>query len=677
MRRMLVLVGVLGTLVVVSSAHAAPTWISRVGLNGDGSNASSGFMARPSGDGSRVVFETFATNLGGGAVGTTALSKAYLKDTSTGQLTLVSNREQQPNTVANDLVRHGDVAISGDGRWIAFASFATNLVPGFVNANSATDADVYLYEVATGDLTLVSHAAGAPLTTSSNSSETPSLSHDGRYILYASNSTNLVPGFVNGNGSGYDAYRYDRVTGTTQLVTRTAATPTAGLNGGLGDASISPDGGFAVVESFAGNAGTFTDNNGGASDMFLTEIGTGQYQLISHSPGSPTAGANGESFSTIGSLGASSAGAKVAFSSTATNLVSGFVNNNGADADTYVWDRDTDTIKLASHASGSAVQGGDDQSVDRLGMSADGSLLVHANESSTLVPTFGASPASQVYAYDTATGENSLVSHTPGDPLGYGTDNSLIGYPSADGRFVTFISLALNLIDGFVDNNPGSGDVFMVDRTGPPPVSKTPPVVTGTVTLGSTLTCSPGEWSGFPTFAYSWQRGTTQVGTGPTYVLTANDVSQLLRCVVIATAGSAATSAASGAVMLPPTIAGAPGAAGQTGAQGPPGPTGPAGQNGATGPSGADAPVAFALAAARFNVKAKKKLKVSFVSTAAGRLTWAATARGHKAVKKTIDVKAGRGTFTIKLPKKGSWKLAVSVTAGGKTARDSATVRVR
>jgi hypothetical protein len=46
-------------------------------------------------------------------------------------------------------------------------------------------------------------------------------------------------------------------------------------------------------------------------------------------------------------------------------------------------------------------------------------------------------------------------------------------------------------------------------------------------------------------------------------------------------------------------------------------------------------------------------------------------------VKKTIDVKAGRGTFTIKLPKKGSWKLAVTVAAGGQVARDSATVRVR
>jgi hypothetical protein len=70
-------------------------------------------------------------------------------------------------------------------------------------------------------------------------------------------------------------------------------------------------------------------------------------------------------------------------------------------------------------------------------------------------------------------------------------------------------------------------------------------------------------------------------------------------------------------------------------------------------------------------------VKLAFVSTAAGKLTWTATAKGQKAIKKTLSVKAGRGTFTIKLPKKGSWKLAVTVTAGGKTARDSATVKVR
>jgi hypothetical protein len=192
-------------------------------------------------------------------------------------------------------------------------------------------------------------------------------------------------------------------------------------------------------------------------------------------------------------------------------------------------------------------------------------------------------------------------------------------------------------------------------------VSQTPPAITGTVALGETLTCSPGTWSEDPTFAFSWQRGATQVGTGPTYVLTAADISQPLRCVVIATTFGGSTSAATGAVTLPPTIAG------------PQGPAGPTGQRGPTGPA---ALVAFALAATRFSVKAKKTLRLPFVVTAGGKLTWSATKKGQKTVRKTVNAKAGRGTFTIKLPAKGSWKLAVSVTAGGRTARDSATVKV-
>jgi hypothetical protein len=63
---------------------------------------------------------------------------------------------------------------------------------------------------------------------------------------------------------------------------------------------------------------------------------------------------------------------------------------------------------------------------------------------------------------------------------------------------------------------------------------------------------------------------------------------------VIATTFGGSTSAASGAVPLPPTIAGAAG------------PAGPAGQNGAAGPAGAAAPVAFALVATKFTVQANR-----------------------------------------------------------------------
>src|SRR5690349_18758138 len=111
MRGMIALVVVVAGLWTAAPVHAAApgtaTWLSRVGLNGAGSNDASAVFARPSADGSRVVFLTTATNLGDGASG--AQTKAYLRDMRTGALTLV----------ANDAY---DIVISGDGRWIAFST---------------------------------------------------------------------------------------------------------------------------------------------------------------------------------------------------------------------------------------------------------------------------------------------------------------------------------------------------------------------------------------------------------------------------------------------------------------------------------------------------------------------------------------------------------------------------
>jgi Tol biopolymer transport system component len=155
------------------------TWLSRVGLNGVGSNDSSAVFARPSADGSRVVFLTEATNLGDGASGTQ--TKAYLRDVRTGTNTLVANEAY-------------DIVISGDGRWIAFSTFA--VLPGFTDANGT--GDTYLYEVATENLTLVSRTASSATTTGNGQSDTPSFSHDGRYLLFSSSGANLVSGVTDG-----------------------------------------------------------------------------------------------------------------------------------------------------------------------------------------------------------------------------------------------------------------------------------------------------------------------------------------------------------------------------------------------------------------------------------------------------------------------------------------------
>ena len=302
----------------------------------------------------------------------------------------------------------------------------------------------------------MSHSTSGALTGANGQADTPSISHDGRYVLYGSHATDLVSGFTDGNGGLYDVYVFDRTTGTNTLVTRTPGSATTGLNGDALDASITPDGRYAVVNSRATNLMTFTDNNGSGADFFLTPIGTGSYQLISHAPGSPTQGSGASSETAFNSVLASTSAGKVIFNSVAINLVTGFSDENVGETDTYIWDRGSDTIKLVSHEFGSATRGGNGGGASgfEMGISADGSLVAYTNTSTSLIPGFTGS-GRNVYTYDTSTGENTLLSHDPANPLLAANDESLGAFPTADGRFVPFVSLATNLISGFSDNNGG------------------------------------------------------------------------------------------------------------------------------------------------------------------------------------------------------------------------------
>jgi len=81
---------------------------------------------------------------------------------------------------------------------------------------------------------------------------------------------------------------------------------------------------------------------------------------------------------------------------------------------------------------------------------------------------------------------------------------------------------------------------------GIPPVNSVAPVISGTATEGSVLSCTTGTWSGSPTYAYQWKRGATNVGTNAnTYTLVAGDIGSNMTCVVTATNAGGAASATS------------------------------------------------------------------------------------------------------------------------------------
>ena len=85
-------------------------------------------------------------------------------------------------------------AISGDGRYVTFTSYATNLVIGGTTFN-----DVYVHDTITGDTAIVSTAAdGTKGNESVSTYSGPSISSDGRYIAFQSSATNLVNDDNNG-----------------------------------------------------------------------------------------------------------------------------------------------------------------------------------------------------------------------------------------------------------------------------------------------------------------------------------------------------------------------------------------------------------------------------------------------------------------------------------------------
>src|SRR5439155_176678 len=81
--------------------------------------------------------------------------------------------------------------ISGDGRFVVYWSFASNIV---TNQNDSGDStpDVFIYDRTTGTNTLVSHIPGAPNTTGDSNSYDPTISADGRFVAFTSSASNLV-----------------------------------------------------------------------------------------------------------------------------------------------------------------------------------------------------------------------------------------------------------------------------------------------------------------------------------------------------------------------------------------------------------------------------------------------------------------------------------------------------
>src|SRR5262245_58812866 len=226
-------------------------------------------------------------------------------------------------------------SISADGRYLAFESMASNLVPGDTNGYW----DVFVRDMQTGAITVVSTGAGG--NQGNNGSISPSISADGRYVAFRSYANNLVPG----DTGTPDVFVRDLQTGAITCVS-TDASGNQG-NSESDNPYISADGRYVAFESIASNL--VPGDTNGTSDVFVRDLQTGAITRVS----TDASGNQGNSVSYSPCLSAD--GRYVAFYSNAFKLVPGDTNGT---ADVFVRDLQTGSItRVSTDASGNQGNG--------------------------------------------------------------------------------------------------------------------------------------------------------------------------------------------------------------------------------------------------------------------------------------------------------------------------------
>lgn len=429
------IVALVASLLVVTpgaASAAAPAVIERVSVATSGAQANHDaqtFGPSLSADGRFVVFYSHAANLV--PSDTNGNTDVFVRDRQTGETSRVSvsTAGMQGNSFSNS------PSISGDGRYVAFFSGASNLVDVDSNGRS----DVFVHDRNTGTTTLVSVTGGGAQ--GNQDSYQPVISADGSTVAFVSSASNLVIGDSNVES---DVFVKDL---TTSTVTRVSVASDGSQSNGyasLGD--ISGNGRLVTFSSPASNL--VPGDTNGQHDIFLHDRQTSSTERISLSSG----GAQGSRYSEGPSM--SSDGRFVAFTSLAPDLVAGDSNNN---RDVFLRDRATGTTTLVSRSS-AGIQG--DRESAGSSISKDGRFISFGSASTNLVADDTNNPEASdpgdAFLHDTGTGLTTRVSlSTTG---AQGNDHSSPGPLSADGSVVVFSSRATNMVD---DDTNGRWDVFV------------------------------------------------------------------------------------------------------------------------------------------------------------------------------------------------------------------------
>jgi len=309
-----------------------------------------------SADGRYVAFASRATNLVEGD--TNGVWDVFVRDRELA----VTERVSVSSTGAEGDADSYNQSISADGRYVAFESWATDLVEGDTNGWS----DVFVHDRVTGETERISVNSSEEQTNIGDSTS-PSISADGSSVAFVAIASNLVPGDANGT---WDIFVRDRDSGTTERVSVSSAEVEADWTS-YGP-SISWDARYVAFYSDATNLVAGVNN--GEWHIFVRDRLAGTTQCASVSP----TGVQGNGSSLAPSISAD--GRHVAFHSGATNLVLG--DTNGM-RDVFVRDRLTGTTRRVS-VSSAGVQGDLDSASPSI--AADSGCVAFVACATNLVP---------------------------------------------------------------------------------------------------------------------------------------------------------------------------------------------------------------------------------------------------------------------------------------------------
>jgi Tol biopolymer transport system component len=441
--------------VYLRDRSAATTTLVSVDVTGrSGGNANS-LPKGISTNGEWVLFESFASNLVPGD--NNNASDIFVRDVVKGTTLLVS--ASTSGSVGNRTSKNA--VFSHDGRYVAFASLASNLVPGDTNRLQ----DVFVRDLQTGTTTLasfgsVTSSVGYP----SGNSDLPVITPDGRYVTFSSSSSRSP-----NRGLLDEIYRRDLVERSTIWVSADASNV---VNSVFGFTNVNvtafnhamSDDGQVIYYEAAPDAGS-------TAVLLRYDAATGLTLTIHTNAANATLAA--------GALDMTPDGRKVAFMAYTGD-------NSGSNTFILVWDAETGTITLASESLINPVWESMDASAPALDQT--GRYVAFLSSAEGLV-TNALRSGNHLYVRDLQAGTTALADE---DAAGVGSGVALGGFPSINpgGRVVAFNAPDGTLVPG--DQN-GFYDVFVRDL-----VSRTNELISAatagleSLTVNGLSTLSPG-----------------------------------------------------------------------------------------------------------------------------------------------------------------------------------------